>query len=619
MATQSSLSTNLRSSAISAFQYRSRPHRLVLLLVLLLLAGCQKQDSRQTITLWHQMVPRERLVLREQVAKFEAAHPDLHVNTLYKETEELRSGFQAAALAGTGPELVYGPSDPLGTFQKMGILQDMDPWVEDSFAEDFREGALTFLPSNKDAGKKELVQIPDRYGNHLALVYNRKFIAKPPETTDELIEMGKANTLDKDGDGRMDRYGLVWTYVEPFFAIPFLTGHGAWVFDNSGQPVPALDTPESVAAYQFILSLRDKHKIVPPNCDYETADSLFKSGRAAMIINGDWSWADYLATEGIDAAVAPLPIVSSTGKPMQPMVAPKGYSLNVHASPQKAAVAMQFVHFITSEDAQLEFMQRLRTLPSRKSLYESPWIEEDPTLKVSRQQLEKGRIMPVETELRAVWDGMKPHYQSLLGGNSTPEAAVQGHAAGRRASDRTDESSLGGEYRHLGMAVGRNLSLRGATLLAAEEPRRAVARFSPAADCLSIRHTLDGYHFSDRCFSFLLQCAVVVLQYVLVQFSGLANHRVAKLHRCAGRSGRHVLLGPAENRLLDRGQCIPARGDWTDVGHGAQWPNSRQSALPHHAYHPLGRARLHHRTHVAQHVSHRIWRGQSDCQPMAPV
>ena len=43
----------------------------------------------------------------------------------------------------------------------------------------------------------------------------------------------------------------------------------------------------------FIKSLRDEHKIIPKECDYEIANAMFKTGRAAMIINGDWSWGDY--------------------------------------------------------------------------------------------------------------------------------------------------------------------------------------------------------------------------------------------------------------------------------------------------------------------------------------
>ncbi len=90
------------------------------------------------------------------------------------------------------------------------------------------------MPSTKDPSKKELVQVADRFGNHLALVYNRNFIREPPKTTDELVDLAVKNTIDENGDGHKDRYGLVWNFTEPFFGIPFFTGYGGWVFAERG-------------------------------------------------------------------------------------------------------------------------------------------------------------------------------------------------------------------------------------------------------------------------------------------------------------------------------------------------------------------------------------------------
>ena len=134
----------------------------------------------------------------------------------------------------------------------------------------------------------------------------------------------------------------------------------------------------------------------------EMADAMFKDGSAAMIINGDWSWRGYLNFPGLDAAVTPLPIVSATGKPMAPMVATKGYSLNVHARGKQAEAAIKFVKFMTTEDSQREFMTRLKTLPSLKSLLNDPLLESDETLLASAEQMKNGRPMPVVAELRAV-------------------------------------------------------------------------------------------------------------------------------------------------------------------------------------------------------------------------
>ncbi len=406
------------------------------------LIGCQPASHKRTITVWHQLTPRDRALLERRIADFEQFDPNIHVRFLYKETEELRSGFQAAALAGIGPELIHGPTDALGPFQAMGIIQDMSPWLNAKSQAAFLPNALTFVPSRDDPQRKELLQIPDRFGNHLALVYNRDFIKEPPKTTTELIELGKQHTVDANGDGRNERYGLVWNFVEPFFAIPFVTGYGGWVFDDSGDPVPNLDTPEIVDAYEFVLSLRDEHKIVPNNCDYETADSLFKSGKAAMIINGDWSWSDYLAAEGIDAAVAPLPLVSATGEPMGPMVSPKGYSLNAVLDDTAKRDAMRFVEFMTSDATQRFYMSEGLILPALKEPYEDPMMSENDTLVASKIQLDNGRLMPVDTELRAVWDAMRPAYQSLLGGSITAEqAGKQMQKEAERAIDLMNRDS----------------------------------------------------------------------------------------------------------------------------------------------------------------------------------
>jgi arabinogalactan oligomer/maltooligosaccharide transport system permease protein len=405
---------------------RTPTARSLLLVAVAATLGCGARDERRTVTIWHQSRPAERELLADEIARYEAEHPGVRIRALYKETEELRSGFQAAALAGGGPELVYGPSDVIDTFYTMDIIRDLSSWFPADTHAAFVAGALTFLPARGGGRGRDLVQVGDRFGNHLALVYNRRLVPDPPRTTDALVRLARECTVDDDGDGRRDRYGLVWNFTEPYFAVPFLTGFGGWVFrePEAAPPVPALDAPAMEAALAFIRDLREVHRVVPANCDYELADSLFKTGRAAMIINGDWSWSDYLAIPEIDAAVAVLPTVDETGAPMRPMIAPKGYSLNANARGEAAETAVDFVRHVTGDAAQRRLVNRLRMLPARKSAWDDPLFKTDATLAASRAQLENGRLMPVATELRAVWDGMRPGYQAVLGGTLDPAAAA---------------------------------------------------------------------------------------------------------------------------------------------------------------------------------------------------
>jgi maltose-binding protein MalE len=388
---------------------------LLLLAAVLAASGCTKRVDMNHIVIWHQMRVDERVILEDQMKKFMAQNPGVIVEAIYKETEELRSGFIIAAIAGQGPDLVYGPSDQVGPFEVMGIIEPLESLFEKDYLDKFIPKALTYY-------KGHLYQMADKLGNHLTLVYNKALIESPPQTDEELIQIGKRLTVDKNGDGWPDQYGLCWNYTEPFFFIPFMTGFGGWVMTEDG--VPTLDSPGTINGLKFIRDLRDKYKIIPGEADYNIADALFKDGKSAMIVNGDWSWAGYKKA-GINIGVAPLPKIVSTGLWCAPMISPKGFSLNANVPAEKRPLVIKLLKFLMEPDMQLETARQLNTMPTRIEAVNSDFVQNDNILRNSMLQIERGRPMPVVPELRAIWDSMRPSYQAVLGGSKTPEAAAR--------------------------------------------------------------------------------------------------------------------------------------------------------------------------------------------------
>jgi maltose-binding protein MalE len=378
--------------------------------------GCgRRDDGKIKITIWHQDRPDVRDVLQAQLNRYMAFHNDtIKVEQLFKETEELRSGFIIAAIAGQGPDIVYGPSDQVGPFQIMDIILPLDSLFEKEFLRQFDPKALTYY-------KGRLYKIADKLGNHLTLVYNKKLVPIPPTTEKDLIRIGKTLTVDRNNDGRIDQYGLAWNYTEPFFFIPFLTGFGGWIMDENDQPT--LNTIGTVNGLKFIKDLRDVHKIIPNEADYNIADALFKDGNAAMIINGDWSWAGYQKA-GLDIGVSPLPLITSTGLWCGTMVSPKGFSINANITEQKKTIVVDLIKYLTSEENQMEATQKLFTMPTNKKVIQSAFVKSNEILRNSRIQIDHGNPMPVVPELRAIWDAMRPSYQAVLAGSKTPERAA---------------------------------------------------------------------------------------------------------------------------------------------------------------------------------------------------
>ena len=382
----------------------------------ILLVSCNKKSTDEIqITIWHQMRVDEREILQRQLDRFMKLHPKIKVNQIYKETEELRSGFIVAAIGGQGPELIYGPQDQVGPFEIMNIILPLDTIFSQEFLSQFNEKGLIW-------SNNHLWMIADKLGNHLALVYNKKLVKNPPKTDIELIEIGKQLTKDFNNDGKPDQYGLVWNYTEPFFFIPFLTGFGGWVFDEKNNP--SLNTEAMIKGLKFIADLRDKYKIIPGEADYDIADVLFKEGKAGMIINGDWSWASY-GKAGIDYGIAPLPLIEETGLYAAPMISGKGYSINANVKPEKLQAIKLLLEYLLSPEQQLETAKELNTFPTHKSVYNDPFIKENEILINSQRQIELGKPMPIISEMRAVWDAMRPYYQAVLGGAMKPEIAAQ--------------------------------------------------------------------------------------------------------------------------------------------------------------------------------------------------
>ncbi|HIL57573.1 MAG TPA: extracellular solute-binding protein, partial [Rhodothermales bacterium] len=293
--------------SLSAPARRLRPRLAVALGAMLVgavaLGGCADAGGPPApgeptlVRIWHQKDAAERAFLEDWAEAYNAGQDSVDVEVLYKETEELRNHYIFAAIGGKGPDLIYGPADNVGMLAITETIRPLDDLVEPALFEAFiDEGLLRY--------DGRVYGLADQVGNHLTLVYNRDLVETPPATFDELLAVARANTIDEDGDGAKERYGLVWNYTEPFFFIPFLTAFDGWVMDENEQPT--LDNAATVKAIEFIKRLRDEEEVIPPTVDYNTAETLFKEGRAAMIINGPWAWAGY-GDSGIDYALAPIP------------------------------------------------------------------------------------------------------------------------------------------------------------------------------------------------------------------------------------------------------------------------------------------------------------------------
>ena len=343
---------------------------------------------------------------------YTALYPNVTFEVVNKNVENLREDFQNASLAGSPPDLLWTVNDHAGPFTTADLIIPVDDVVDLSV---YVDSALAAVKLNgKTWG------IPISNGNHLMLIYNKALMPTPPKNTDELLAL--AGTLPEG------TYPLVYNQTEPFWLVPWLGGLQGVVFADDGT-TPTLNTDAMVKTLQFLSDLKTKG-IVPAESDYNGADSLFKEGKAAAIINGDWSLGGYkgiTATTGLlpaNLGVARIPEVVGGTWPA-PYTSGTFFMIPKGLSEAKVAVVKDFIVFATNKANQVEMVKKLTRLPALKAALDDPLITNDPLLKGSADQMIVGTPMPTVLELRCVWDSLKPEMMAVLAGTTTPADAAK--------------------------------------------------------------------------------------------------------------------------------------------------------------------------------------------------
>jgi len=398
-----------------------RAMKLVLLaaLSLLMLACGGKKDEaakgKTEIVLWEQMEPAVRDMYLGLVDEFMAENPDVVVKVAHYSTEDLRTQFQNASLAGQGPDLVYGPNDNIGIFLVSDLIKPVTEIVSSDFLGNFDENTLkTGMVDGK------YYSLPEFNGNQIALLYNKELVAEAPAEWNEFLEVSQSIRNIDNKNKENSRYGFLYNEKEPFWFIGLYHGYGGDVFDAEYNPT--LDNDAMVKALTFAADVRGEYGLGEAGMDYGVADQLFKQGKAAFILNGAWSWKEY-EDAGIDLGIAPMAKLPGGDHPLFTS-ASKGYSISETVTEDKYEALNKFFAFVFEAENNAEISLAQAQAPAISAAREVESVKNDELMQVSIATIDKTVPMYIVPEMRAVWDAMRPNLEAVLNGSMTPEAAA---------------------------------------------------------------------------------------------------------------------------------------------------------------------------------------------------
>ncbi len=397
------------------------------------LAACSSGDSGSAsdgpvqLTFWHGYTEADGDVLQGLIDDFNASQDEVQVSTEVKTWAVIDDTLLTALSADQGPDVVAMPAERLPVYAAKGAFTDLTDFYAsaDSNTAELNPQAVEMETVDGTAYGVPTGFVP------LAVYYNKALfdaagITTFPTTWDEWVDTAKKLTVDENGDGTPEQYGMVL----PDHAT---VANGVWpslFYGNGGDIVEdgttaVLDSPENAETLKYWADAVANDKISPTGVDGVGADGLFSSGKVAMTIGGPWM--SSIATENsIDYGIAAIP-----AGPVDQAASAIGVSMGItaQADDAKVAAAEKFFSYFFSEDVATEWSLGSGWPPLRTDIPASA-VASNPTVAALTEISGTSRaLLPGVVNSSDVLTEMDVVTQKALAGGDIPSLLSDGQAA----------------------------------------------------------------------------------------------------------------------------------------------------------------------------------------------
>ncbi len=313
-----------------------------------------------------------------------------------------------AVPAGQGPDIIAWVDDVIGKFVKLEIIKPLDGLgVDMSYMKaNFSQAAV-----DADTFEGKIYGMPETV-EAITMIYNKDLISadQVPKTTDDLLTFAKSYKT-----AHPNQWGVVWNTKDAYFNAPWVYGFGGYYVKPDG--TVGLTTDGTKTGFNYVASFRGQ---IPAGVDYGVADTLFKEKKAAIIINGPWSVADY-SKAGVNYGLATLPSTRD-GKPVSPFVGVK--TLMVSANAQNPRLAVDVIKWFDNKDNEISQSVANKEIPANKLALADPSVQAIDQVKGFGAQVNNGVPLPNTPFMSALWDPVAKALEAVWTGKQTVNDAL---------------------------------------------------------------------------------------------------------------------------------------------------------------------------------------------------
>ena len=313
--------------------------------------------------------PPEIAVWEQLVATYQETHPDVNISVEVADWDSYWEKLRVQTVGGDAPDIFAMDAPIYPDWQSRGTLLNLQPYLD---ADPSITGGLFEGPLSSYAIDGAYYGLPRDFQT-IVMFYNKSMfdaagISYPDEnwTIDDLHKAAIDLTLDTDGDGKTDQWGIgteLWD-MEPFW--------GPMVFNHGGEVISADFTHTLMteggarAAFAATNAMVDSGAIMSDEDLESYGYDGFLAGVAALTFSGHWVIPGYNDLE-FDWAVSEFPsgpegratLVNSAG-------------IVVSSQTEHPDEAAEFVAYVVSEEGQSILASLGFAIPVNKAAASGP-------------------------------------------------------------------------------------------------------------------------------------------------------------------------------------------------------------------------------------------------------
>lgn len=390
-------------------------------------AGVIDKDGHITIEFWYALGGNSGEVLEEMISQFNQSQTEITVIGTYQGGYASSMAKLWNALSAKTPPAIaqIGGAPLVGSTGAIVPITDYFDQSEDFDPEAIRD---VFWHYNSAGGK--IWSMPFNHSVPM-LFYNRDMFVtagldpdQPPETWDEVIQMGQRLTADTDNNGVIDQWGFNTRDDTHWYLSAMFLENGAEIV-NSEETEVLYNSREAVEMLSLWGDFVHLYKIMPPN-QHDEAKGDFLAGKSGMLLMSSAHIPSTIQDAPFEVGIAMFPTIAGKER----VVPIGGASLIImdHDNELIKQAAWTFIEFLTNEESSLYFSTHTGYLPIYKSALDWPelqaYLEDHPQQAIPIMQLDYAYSIPEFSALGSSDAQLRVAVEAIELATSTPQEAL---------------------------------------------------------------------------------------------------------------------------------------------------------------------------------------------------